>query len=1028
MEDLSTKSKKNNIKDFFKKIYNAYLNVFSSWKKTFIFLFVLLALTSAVILLIFNLGPNTFYNCNSDDIIQYYPFVDGFFKKIKSGNFSLYDTTLFGGVSIFANTYYIPIDIFLFIAFILSFFMETEFAYWFSLIVKVCCGAMLFFYYLKRKNINKKAAVISSLIFASCGLLECYVIFPVYLGVMVYAPLGRSLVDYFFDKNRRNISLICLPLYVVQVVVFDYYVAYMLLAFISVFYLIEATIRNKNFLSKKEFYFDFIKFFLFLLLGVLMSLSILVPSALYVLHQSSRNNAGFDYPWIFTLGSHKSISSGISWRHYFTQLCNIFIPNNPPEVCLVKAGDYVREHASLYMTCGGLIYFVRFFFVKGNNKLKVWTLVLNIMFMIPLFSFIFSLQKVSYVRWFFIPYILNLYATSIGMSEGFILDKNKVESYAPIIMMILGLVLISYVLITNPEIFIHYEKTDSREYKRLFFYGITIGSIVFISIYLICLVYPHIIKGFKPNKELHLALIPKVIYLEMIFALVICMINIGSTSYSSTNTYRAGVLVNYLKNNSTYSDSNMDRINLYTDEKFQANANTIYNNVNPYNFFQSFYNTPLNTYQNEIHGDSTTSWSRRNMYGYTLFNGPMLNINHVISIGKIGAYINSSDTQDSVDALRLPDKYYSLKKDTTLSKYKNNATYYYYSLKNPNSFIVYDKVTFKSKAYTTNNNSFYNDSILLNYGYISLPSKIYSQGISTQALQNIVSNRDNFTDLSSEEYTSLVNASVINDIGIQSYAVQDLYKKISSSTDITHIQLRNATYLTSGYFVYDLTNEFGRDTIVNSDMIYVEPNNKKLTELSFSPSSRSYMYIRDKNTKKLHPFHYNVGYIEEIKRQYENEGLTFEPDLLYVKTDMATSSKMISLYCTSYSVYDSYLDNQNKYTNRHFNFDNSNIDVSFDNPEGSSLVIKLPATYSNEWIADNTDYKVVNIDGGFLGVTIPAGHEKVSFRLKFMPEGYSKSFKVSMVGSMIYLSVTSLALLNDDKRRVREMNLWKQSR
>jgi hypothetical protein len=225
------------------------------------------------------------------------------------------------------------------------------------------------------------------------------------------------LVDYFFDKNRRNISLICLPLYVVQVVVFDYYVAYMLLAFISVFYLIEATIRNKNFLSKKEFYFDFIKFFLFLLLGVLMSLSILVPSALYVMHQSSRNNAGFDYPWIFTLGSHKSISSGISWRHYFTQLCNIFIPNNPPEVCLVKAGDYVREHASLYMTCGGLIYFVRFFFVKGNNKLKVWTLVLNIMFMIPLFSFIFSLQKVSYVRWFFIPYILNLYATSIGMSE-----------------------------------------------------------------------------------------------------------------------------------------------------------------------------------------------------------------------------------------------------------------------------------------------------------------------------------------------------------------------------------------------------------------------------------------------------------------------------------------------------------------------------------------------------------------------------------------------------------------------------------
>ena len=54
---------------------------------------------------------------NSDDLIQYYPYVSGFFDKIKQGNVSLYDTSLFGGVSFFSAAYYIPLDIFTFIAF-----------------------------------------------------------------------------------------------------------------------------------------------------------------------------------------------------------------------------------------------------------------------------------------------------------------------------------------------------------------------------------------------------------------------------------------------------------------------------------------------------------------------------------------------------------------------------------------------------------------------------------------------------------------------------------------------------------------------------------------------------------------------------------------------------------------------------------------------------------------------------------------------------------------------------------------------
>lgn len=1011
------------IKDVFNKLSHFYNDLFSSWKKTFFLLLIILTIVSATILCIFNFGPNTFYNCNSDDIVQYYPFVDGFFKKIREGNFSLYDTTLFGGVSIFANTYYIPIDIFLFIAFIFSFFMEVEFAYWFSLIVKTCCGALIFFYFLKRKNISKRSALLSSLIFASCGMLECFVIFPVYLGILVYAPLGMVIVDYYFDKKKKYLALIILPIYVTQIVLFDYYIAYMLLAFVSVFYLIESSFNQS--LKKKEFYIDFIIFFAYLLLGVLMSLSILIPSALYVMNQSNRTGVSFDFPWYFTISPHKSVSNGISWRHYFTQLVNLFIPNNPPEVCLVKAGDYVREHASLYMTSGALIFFVNFFTLKGKNnaKLKIWVAILNIMFMIPLFCFIFSLQKVAYVRWFFIPYIINLYATSIGMSEENNVLKNKWANILSILTLVLGIFLLVFIISTNTELFMHYDKNESREYKRLFFYGITIGSLVFVSIYLLAIVYLNVAKTLKPEKEFNFHFMHKIIGAEMIFALVICLINIGSTSYSRTYTYRAGMLVDYLKKNSSYDKSQMERINLYTDEKFQANANTMYHDVNPYNFFQSFYNTPLNVYQNQIHNDSTTSWSRRNMYGYSLVNGPMLNVSHVISIGGIGAYITSSTEQDAVQPLYLSSNYYNLMKDTTLKKYNNNSTYYYYSLNESYPFIIYDKVAYKPKSYIANNNSFYNDLALLKYGYIALPDKVYYQeGVIINSLTDIVENISKYSRLENNDYEMLNEAKKIYDSNISSYKMTDIYNEITSS-NITSVTLRNATYLSSGYFEYDL-NDLSTsmyEKFINSSIVDIVPNNKELVELTYSPSSRQFMYLRDSETKKLYPAHYNMFYLKE---------LGIKPDRLYVKAKAQTNSKIVNLYCSDYQLYDDYLVRQRSYNNRSFNFDNSNIHFTFENSDLEAKVVKLPLTYSKEWAIKNNNYnyQTVNINGGFLGVIIPKNIKDVDITLSFTPDGYTKSEKIAILGSVVYFFITSATLLYETNKYKKEIDLWKESR
>jgi len=1003
------------IMNLLRKTKNLYNHIFDSYKLTFFLLLGILIITSALILIIFNFGINTFYNCNSDDVVQYYPYVDGFFRKIKSGSLSLYDTSLLGGASAFSGAYYIPIDIFLFIAFLFSFVMETEYAYWFSLIVKVCCGAMILFYVFKRKGLSTKACLLSSLIYASCGLLECYVIFPVYLGIIVYAPLGMLLVDLFFDNRHKNKALMFIPIYVTTIVLFDYYIAYMLLAFVSIYYLIESTLRYKKFLMNKKFWLDFLLFMSFIMLGVLMSLLILIPSALYILNQSSRTTVEFDYFWIFTAGSHKSIVDGISWRHYFTQLMNLFIPNSPTELCLVSAGDYMREHASLYMTCGGLIYFVSFFFLKGdkNNKLKIWVLIINLMFMIPLFNEIFSLQKVAYVRWFFIPYTINLYATAIAMSNGFNFDKKKISNYFPLFIILLGIVLVSFVLINNPEIFIHYDKEASQSYKRVYFYVILIGSLVFLCIYFIALLVPHIIKLFNNNYVQKRTIISKVIGLELIFSLVVCLMNVGSISYSNNYTYRASKLVDYLKDNSSYDESQLERINLFTDEKFQANANIMYQNVNPYNFFQSFYNTPLNDYYNYIHNQSGDSWSRRSMYGYSLLNGPMMNIKYVIAIDSINAYITSKEKTDIVEALYLPSKYYS-KKD---AKVAYNQTTHFYELKESYPFIVYDTITYKDKQNITNNNSFFNDLALLNYGYVTTPNQIYYSFSAYQDLSSIVSNNSNLSNYNKHEIDLMNNIDIISKSNISEKTMSNVYKEIEDSNDLTSLQISTATYLIDGasYFEYNLDNinKAYYESLFSKDAIYIQPLSEDCAEKTFSPSSRAYMYIRDKDTKKLYPFHYNVAYISDL-------GIT--PDRIYITTDNAYNTKTIKAYAFNYSLYDEYLENQRKYQDRTFNFDGSNVELSFKN-DGKTKIVKLPLTYSNEWKPTDARYQIVNIDAGFLGVIVPNNTYDVSIRLEFSPEGFKTCLSISAIGVIIYTCITSTLVLIDVREKTKERYL-----
>lgn len=1005
----------NNKTNFFSNLINKYKSIFNSYKKTFILLLIILTVVSAYILLYFNIDPNTFYNCNSDDIVQYYPYISGLFTRIKNGTLSLYDTSLYGGVSAFSALYYIPIDIFLFIAFLLSYVMEVEFAYWFSLILKVCSSALLMYLVLAHKKFNKKNCLLVSLAYCSCGLLQAYVIFPVYLGIIFYAPLGMLLVDYFFESRHKTKTLILIPIFVFQVVLFDYYIAYMLLAFVSIYFVLEGDYKYKSFFTNKSFWIEFLRFYSFILLGLLMSAAILIPSFLYIINQTSRTSSDFDNFFLFLNSNYKDYSYGISYTHYFTQLINFFIPNYPNALCLEPAGGYVREHASFYMTIGLLIYFVRFFFIKDKklNILKFFVFLLNLMFAIPLFSFIFSIQKTSYVRWFFIPYIFNILAVSTSLEYGFNLNKKKLSNIIPMCVLLIGLILFIWIFITNPTIFEHYSKTSSKSINRTYFYMLVISAIIIISIYLLNLLIPFIIKLINKNHIQKINFTPLLICIELVFSIYVLTYVSGSTSYSTSYTYRASSTINYAKNNLGYNYNNIERINLYTEDKNQANADIMYQNVNPYNFFQSFYSTSLNDYASYIHGKYSTFWSKRGMYGYSLVNGPMLNIKYVIATDDSSQYITSDEVLDEVEGVYLPSKYYDR---IVANPYKYDTQYY--TLKDNYSFIVYDSLIYKNQRSTPNNNSLYNDLALLNYCYVTIDDDYFdvSSNYTKNSLSEIV-DISRYDYISSDTATYLANAATLNEYITSSITMKDYYTSLTGSNDLYQYTTEDGVYHSvSEYTEYDLTkmdsDEYNK--LMSYDALYVVPSSSSFDGSTTNSNYRYYIYAHDADSNKLYPFHYNVGYLKE---------LNLNIDKLYVYQPVSYDTKRIKIFGFNYSLYDEYLTKQASYTNRSLYYDDTNISLSFTKEDSKAVVVKLPLAYSSEWVSLDSNYKVVNVDAGFLGVVIPEGETNISISLKYNPQGYSAGLKITKIGCILYLAITSVVVLYDIKDNIRRREL-----
>lgn len=962
-------------KRFFGKIIKIWNAIWNSKLNTFLLLLSIVTIMT-IFLTSYAAYNNGVISMRSDDILQYYPYMSGFYDKLKSGTMSLYDKSLLIGASWFSGAYYVQIDIFTFFGFLLSLFMNNYLAYTISNFLHIGFGALIFYIFLARK-INNKAAFIGGIVMLVGGIVQAYYIFPVYLGINFYAPLGMLLIDLIVEKRKKYFFLI--PIYALIVVLFDFYIAYMLLAFFCFYFVVKChesdvfSLFGKNTIIKnKEFWLLFIKFMFFVLLGVMISLFMLLPSALYILNESSRQATETNESmWYFNKAPALSFepSALATKRHYFTQLINLYIPNAPHEFMLVTTEDYVREHASLYITSGALIYLISFFFIWGKkeNRLKLWVIIINVMLLMPIFSIILALDSDPYVRWFFMPFMMNLYVACLAM------DKNNFRigvkcnyiKLIPLAVMILGAFLITYTLLTNTEYFIHYDKNDE------IFKVILIPSLIFCFIYIGILLTTFIIdfkwKESKFSNYLKYS-IPLVVMFEFIFANIIIFNTIeGISSYDYYALTSMSAQKKHLESLG-YDEKDGYRINIYSNYgRGFSNLDIALGNTNFGRYFQSFYNTEINDLLKEFYGYTRESeyWNKVFNYGYNLTAAPIFNVKYVIS----------------TDSINLPDKYYSC-------DVKDNVKYY--TLKDNNPFIVYDNyfTDFNFTGYSSY--YFYKQAALLNSCYV----------------KPIYQDRELITDKKTKEYYDSYetiknyNIEATNSTSIVNELKNYIYKDELKNSDST---------INNEYFVYDLNNTTG-NILQSYDVLNVYPDSWDDRKLN---DGWMYYVIRNTDedgniTREFYQGHYNEIFSNAI---IDKAGNKRHIDELWVQRNTKTSNGKCYVCAFNFDLYDKYLENQNKYLDKEFELDGINMKIKFKNNDNNAKIIKTAFAYSPDWKIKTDGYETVLVDDSFLGIMVKDGISDVNIELRYEPAGYQTGLNIAILGLVIYFFTTSIYVM-----------------
>ncbi|MDT8337071.1 MAG: YfhO family protein [Candidatus Izemoplasmatales bacterium] len=1012
---------------------NYFSSCFLSRRKTFkliaLFIFSALFIIQVGIILI----NNSFYTNFSDDILQYYTIMVDFIASIKGGTLSVFNLNNYFGASFFSDIYYIPLDIFTFITFGLSYIMPTEIAYSITELLKIFMGVMALAYYFHLKGMKNRTIFWMSIFYFVSGGMVSFMAFPVFLSIIFYMPLSLVVIHFFFNKKRWMV-----PVFALLIVFYDFYLAYMLLAFLSFAFIIEYFKREGFRLL--TFLKDGIIFLSLLILGVMMAGVILLPSIAFILEETYRSQATFN-AWIVNIGSYelKLFQPEI----YIRYLAKIVAEQKPIGFYGFE-DDYGLEHISLYITVIGFVYMCNIFFMKDriSRVYKISFLIALIFMIFPLFSYVFSgtFDK-PYTRWInLLPMIQVMALAHVFDQYGF--EKVKMKHMTITISLLLLLVgFLLYFYITKLSIDVRYAGRDTLTADAVLI-GVS-------AIYLVILLIFGWLKKFTVIKWF--------IWIEVIIA-------IGYV-YSGPFSIRNKIdTFETMHNINDFLEENLEKdefYRVYVDlsrfdvEKTNFNRITVFA-TNTY-IFHSWTDAETNAISKMLfNSNEYQSKQKMDYFGYY--------INHFLGYKYV--LVNSEDN------FVFDDEYFTfIASEDIFSLYEINYS---------SSFRVFD-----SYFNDTDSDGVYGNSLSdLNSALIRQKTFLMAAIIDddkdydmSQYDLDYLDNPDNRTSTSLSPYKKISSITTESTTGIYDDIQRIFYVYDEETLDINFtagaMYLKFDDSLTKIDDLDEVYMEFGDGTkqicqIYNSGLDETETNAPYNVKCEFWKRPVK-IYLEDTDnidsgpvfkmrTERAIDFAAYLEYdLSNINLPSEEGMILFDMtidkgfDKLFVVDENGNvfecldgyyyyNSKPDKIYIfktnSMYNYYDLYnlrlryfvednididnILNQDNISSKYLQIKKGKINLSYVNviPSDSDQVVVIPIAYSDDWeFTSSETYDTISVSGGFLGIVVPKGATSIDINMEFVPKYLDLGFYITLGATSIYALIFLIPIFVRKKKR-----------
>lgn len=995
-------------------------DIFSSKKKTFLFLGLLVFTSLFVIQVLIILINNSFYNNFSDDIIQYYSIINDFITQVKDGTISWFNLNNYLGASFFSDIYYIPLDIFTFITFLLSYVMPVELAYSSTELIKIFAGVMVFAYYLHLQGMKNRTIFWMGIVYFINGGTVSFMVFPVFLSLTFYLPLSLIII-YLFNHKKYWV----VPLFSLAVVFYDFYLGYMALAFISIMFIVEYFKRpGFNFF---RFIRDGAIFLGLLLLGVVMSLVILYPSILYILEDTYRATGSFD-AWVVKIGSYDL--KLFKPTMYIRVLAKIFAEQKGIGFYGFE-NNYGTEHASLFISVIGFAYMTYIYFMKGRvaRVYKILIPISMIMIILPIFSYVFSgTTDAPYTRW------INVYPIVEVMILAHVFDEfgfEKVKMYKLTIPVVLMLALVGFLI----KYYIDKLATDADFWSRDVLTADTILMGISAGILLLLLIFGWMRKYWG---------IKFLFWAEVIIA----MVYIYSGPFAIPNKIKTFETMHSIN---TFLNENLDQDQFYR----------VYVDISRFDVEMSNFNR-MTTFATNTRIFHSWTDSETNAISLLVFNANEYQTKTVLEVQSI--YLNQflGYRYVLVNAqynYYLPSTYFELKAEdeqfrlyeilnaSPFSVYESYNSYQdFISFRNNSNTLTVQKALLDSAILDTEDTRFDESNINLAEGNLVSSygnEVIYGFQAMNHATLVETSGITNTTSRSFYKYTNPdfyvgFNAGAVyirsTYMSVSSYGemfvefadgsrksceIQDTtdhqikcefwseptaiyFEKTAGFNDVKTLQYRlECAINAAAYLVYDLSKiSFAS----SGGMMYSKLNLNVEFEKVFvvdasgveTQGFKNFLYFNSAPVRM---------YVFKTAAMYELPNL-FNLQIQYNYDDLS--------YYGEHSV-STIADNQ------YLTIENGNIHLRYTRTSDSTYdqLVVIPTAYSEEWvITSGQDYETISASGGFLGILIPYTVTDIDITLKFVPKGLKQGSLATLGGVAVYAGIfVPIALVNRRRKK-----------